>query len=58
MRLIRLKMTLKLSHKDTAELLDLIAQLNEMRSIGYTVKDEKIKDLLNQIKNFLRERSK
>ena len=58
MRLIRLKMTLELSHKDTAELLDLIAQLNEMRSIGYTVKDEKIKDLLNQIKNFLRERSK
>lgn len=51
-------MTLELSHKDTAELLDLIAQLNEMRSIGYTVKDEKIKDLLNQIKIFLRERNK
>ncbi len=51
-------MTLELSHEDTFKLLDLIAELNEMYSNGYTAKDKKIKDLLNRIKQFLRERGK
>ena len=51
-------MTLELSHEDTSKLLDLITELNEMYSNGYTAKDKKIKDLCNRINLFIRERGK